>query len=183
MASLGGFFKAALPYLSAGMSLIPGGGPAVQILSGVVSKVTGQTVKPEDLQATINTLATTEAGRIQLQQIDNEYTKAMQELKFDTAEKLLEMDNADRASARTMQVQTRSWVVPTVACIFVTGFFLVIGLKIGHVITSADQTINDLITTLRDGLMLILAYYFGSSAGSAAKTELLAKAPPIQGGK
>lgn len=86
---------------------------------------------------------------------------------FTTA--LASTDAADRASARAMQVSTKSYTVPGLAWLVVAGFILVIGLKMGGQVKAADQTTGDLITTLRDALILVLSYYFGSSRGSAAK--------------
>ena len=100
---------------------------------------------------------------------------------FNTA--MIEANVKDRQGARDMQVSTRSVIVPIVSCLFVVGFCIITILKINGAISAVDQTTNDLITTLRDGLMLILAFYYGTSSGSQNKDVMLYNSTPTDNQK
>ena len=168
------FLKTAFPFIHAAASL---GGPVAVMAADMVGKALGADKKvdptPEGIAQAVQDAGFTPEQRAALLQTEAQVQLEMEKLKLGDLETVQKMANDDRASARNMQVQTRSWTAPVIAGTFVVGFFVVVGLKIGHVF-APDQTINDLITTMRDGLMLILAYYFGSSIGSDRKTDLLA---------
>lgn len=173
-------FKKIAPYLGAAVTLVPGGGPAVQIAANVLTKVTGTEVKPESIEATINNLATTEQGRITLQQSEQEYSKAMTQLGFDHFEKVLALQNADRDSARQLEVKTGSKmpaalailaVVTLILCICLVAFAPLADKALGAVLT--------LVGFVGAAFKDVYAYFFGSSAGSDRKTELLSQAPPV----
>ena len=74
-------------------------------------------------------------------------------------------------------------IVPILSCLFVVGFCIITILKINGAISAVDQTTNDLITTLRDGLMLILAFYYGTSSGSQNKDVMLYNSTPTDNQK
>jgi hypothetical protein len=171
-------FQTVAPFLAQTAQLaVPG--PLGNIAAGILTKVAGKDVKPEELQEHLAELAQTPDGLLKLKQAEEAYQIQASQLGFNHEDKIAELDAGDRDSARKMQVANKSWVPPTIAVLFVAGFFVTMGLKMAKMIP-ADQTISDLLTTLRDGLMLILAYYFGSSHGSDRKTELLAQAQPVK---
>lgn len=180
MADIGKFFKVAAPFLSAGLSLVPGGGPAVAILKSVASSVLKQDLKPEELADKLTELSGTEAGRIQIKQMELEYSKAMSEMGFDHEEKVMELGNADRDSARKREMAVKDRIPGALALAVTLGFFgmlLIIGL---HGIKPESHDLMVAMTaTLGTSWLAVMGYYFGSSSGSAAKTELLAKAPAI----
>lgn len=80
----------------------------------------------------------------------------------------------DKKDARAMQVAVRSWV-PAALAIFVTvGFFtILLGLMYGTLNTNNDALLI-MLGSLGTAWTGIIAYYFGSSAGSARKDELAA---------
>lgn len=173
MADFVGFLKKVAPWIGAAAT---GNVPAlITMAAQTVGAVIGKNV-----DSSANAIAAAVAGAtpdqlIAMKQADNDFALKMQAAGFQYAEDILKLQLEDVANARNFQIQTRSWVAPAVATVFVVGFFVISGLKMGGMIHTDDQTLNDLITTLRDGLMLILAYYFGSSAGSAAKDETINK--------
>jgi hypothetical protein len=111
-----------------------------------------------------------------LKKIDADFKVQMKSLDID----LDRISAADRDSARNMQSQTKSFLVPMLAVLIISGFLFVIGLKIYGIQMPSDPMIADLVTTLRDGVMLVLAFYFGSSAGSQRKDELIYNSTPTQ---
>ena len=84
----------------------------------------------------------------------------------------------DKKSARDMQIATKSSLPAILAVLIVGGFGVITALKVTGYALAADPTVQDLLTTLRDGVILVLSYYFGSSAGSQAKDQLLHKSTP-----
>ena len=62
--------------------------------------------------------------------------------------------------------------------LIIGGFGTVTALKVMGFAVAADPTIQDLLTTLRDGVILVLSFYFGSSSGSQAKDQLLHQSTP-----
>jgi hypothetical protein len=84
----------------------------------------------------------------------------------------------DRTSARSMEVATKSNIPPILAAFIVGGFLIITAMKVGGAPIASDPMINDLFTTLRDGVIMVLSYYFGSSSGSQRKDELLYKSTP-----
>ena len=114
---------------------------------------------------------------LKLKQADQAFAQRMRELDID----LEKVHQADRSSARDREARTGDRWTPRVLSAVVVGGFLgtvymvlsgyvdglkdpgiagVVGTLIGYVSAKADQ---------------VVSYYFGSSSGSAAKTELLAK--------
>jgi hypothetical protein len=94
-------------------------------------------------------------------------------LNADFAKSMAATDAADRASARTMQVSTKAYTVPALAWTIVCGFIAVTALEMLGQVKTVDQTTHDLINTLRDLVMLVAAFYFGSSHGSAKKDDTI----------
>ena len=84
---------------------------------------------------------------------------------------------ADRASARDMAAKTGDVWTPRILAFVV---LLTWGIVQYHLLTAVvDSTMRELVArllgTLDAALMAVLYYYYGSSAGSAAKNEALAK--------
>lgn len=85
----------------------------------------------------------------------------------------------DKQSARDMQIATKSWI-PALLAVFVTiGFFgILLGLMTEHFKTS--DALMLMLGSLATAWTGVMAFYFGSSASSQAKTELLAKSEPAK---
>jgi hypothetical protein len=86
----------------------------------------------------------------------------------------------DRKSAREMQATTRSIVPPVLAAIVTLGFFGIMVMMLLGKVDSNNPAILMMLGSLGTAWTGIIAYYFGSSAGSQAKTDLLSKAPAIK---
>jgi hypothetical protein len=89
------------------------------------------------------------------------------------------LSNDDRKSARDMQVATKSYLPPTLAIGVTVGFFgILFGLMFGQ-IEHAPQ-IDIMLGSLGTAWTGIIAFYFGSSAGSQAKNDLLHQSTPTK---
>jgi hypothetical protein len=108
-----------------------------------------------------------------LKKADQDFAVRMKELDID-----LEKVNAgDRADARNLQIQTRSYVPAALAIIVTVGFFGILGYMLGHGLPK-DMAGNDALLIMLGALGAawtgICSFYFGSSMGSARKDDALA---------
>ena len=83
---------------------------------------------------------------------------------------------ADRDSARDMQTSTKSIVPPLLAGAVTVGFFSIMVLMFFNKIDSTNPAILMMLGSLGTAWTGIIQFFFGSSAGSQAKTDLLHKA-------
>jgi hypothetical protein len=84
----------------------------------------------------------------------------------------------DRKSARDMQTATKSLLVPTLAIIIVVSFIgVVVGTMMGlsHIESAMAGTLVGYLSAKAEQ---VVAFYFGSSAGSQRKDELLHQSTP-----
>ena len=119
-----------------------------------------------------------------LANMNSEDILKLKQAELDLQVKLKQMDidsfvaeSNDRDSARKMQTVTHD-LTPTVLAYAITlGFFgLLTTMMFVDLPTSTSQIINILVGSLGTAWISIISYYFGSTAGSKAKSELLAKA-------
>jgi hypothetical protein len=150
------------------------GGPFGTLAYGMVAKV--MNISPEDAQKTIETGKLTADQIAQVKIAEIELQKQAQELGLNFEKLSVE----DRKSARDMQAATRSIVPPALAAIITVGFFGILGMMLFGKVDGTNPTILMMLGSLSTAWTGIIAYYFGSSAGSQAKTDLLSKAPAIK---
>jgi len=85
----------------------------------------------------------------------------------------------DKKSARDMQIVTKSWIPPVLAMSVTIGFFgILAGLMYGQ-IQHAPQ-IDIMLGALGTAWTGIISFYFGSSASSQAKNELIYNSRPSE---
>jgi hypothetical protein len=151
------------------------GGPLAGMAVSAISKAIG--VDPDKVEDLIssNKLTSDQIAQIKIAEI--ELQRQAQELGLNFEK--LAVD--DRKSAREMQAVTRSWVPPLLAGSVTLGFFaILIGMMFGKMSVADNTALTMMLGSLGTAWTGIIAYYFGSSAGSQAKTDLLSKASPIK---
>ena len=145
------------------------GGPLAGMAVSAISKAIGvDEEKVGDLIAN-NKLTADQIAQVKLAEI--ELQKQAQELGLNFEK--LEVE--DRKSARDMQSATRSMMPPILAGAVTVGFFSIMVMMFFNKIDSANPAILMMLGSLGTAWTGIIAYYFGSSAGSQAKTDLLSK--------
>jgi len=88
---------------------------------------------------------------------------------------------ADRASARAKEAATKDSTPRVLAYLITFGFFGILTfLMLGSPPPASQTVLNIMLGALGSAWAGIVSYYFGSSAGSDRKTELLAKSPAAQ---
>ena len=150
------------------------GGPLAGMAVSAISKAIG--VDEKDVGDLINNNKLTAEQIAQVKLAEIELQKQAQELGLNFEK--LAVD--DRKSARDMQMATRSWVPPLLAAAVTIGFFGILVMMLLGKVDSNNPAILMMLGSLGTAWTGIIAYYFGSSAGSQAKTDLLSKAPAIK---
>ena len=149
------------------------GGPLAGLAVEAISKSMG--IDPEEVQKTLNSGKLTADQVASLQKADADLKARAQELGLDF-EKLAV---ADRSSARDMQISTKSYVPPVLAALVVFAWITIQWFLLTKVVDpTMMQVISRMLGTLDGALMLVLAFYFGSSNGSQQKDELLHRSTP-----
>lgn len=112
--------------------------------------------KPEDL--------------IKLKEVDNNLKTKL----LDSGIKLEEIAAGDRANARAMGMQTKDETPKILAALVVVGWIAIQWFLLENIIVSAMRDIvMQMLGTTNAALVIVLSYYFGTSAQSGEKTRAL----------
>ena len=145
------------------------GGPLAGMAVSAISKAVG--VDEDKVQDLISSNKLNADQVAQLKMAEIELAKQAQELGLNFEKLAVE----DRKSAREMQATTRSMMPTILACAVTLGFFSIVVMMFFNQIDSNNPAILMMLGSLGTAWTGIIAYYFGSSAGSQAKTDLLTK--------
>lgn len=150
------------------------GGPLAGMAVRTISEVL--LGKPDGTEAELEEAAAkaTPEQLLALKKAEQEFTVRMRELDID----LERIANNDRDSARDREVKTKDWMPRALAIVIVGGFMLTVFLVLmGYVEGMKDPlmatTVGTLIGFVSAKCEQVVAYYFGSSAGSKAKDEAM----------
>jgi hypothetical protein len=147
------------------------GGPLAGLAVSAISKALG--VDEKDVQSTIDSGKLTADQLTSLKQAEIQLQAQAQELGLNFEK--LAVD--DRKSARDMQSTTKSIVPPLLALLVTAGFFgILTALMLGYAQKSDELMI--MLGSLGTAWTGIIGFYFGSSAGSQRKDELLHQSTP-----
>jgi hypothetical protein len=168
------FLKNIAPWIAAAAT---GGVPAlVGMAANELSEVFG--FKVADDAETINNVVS-RATPEQLHAIrlaDQQFELKMKELGYDHIEKLEQLAVADRKSAREREIAIKDWTPKVLAMVVTIGYFGVLAYMLQHgVPKEGGEALLVMLGALGGGWGSVLAYYYGSSSGSAAKNELLTR--------
>ena len=150
------------------------GGPLAGMAVSAVSKALN--IAPEEVQNVIssNKLDAEQVAAIQLAEL--ELKKQAQSMNLDFEQLAV----ADRKSARDMQIATRSYLVPSLAIIIVTSFIGVVVATLAGFSKIESAMAGTLIGYLSAKAEQVISFYFGSSASSQRKDEMIHNSTPIQ---
>ena len=172
MANILGFLKKGYPFLAAGLSVA---GPVGNLAASILGKVLSvENPTPETVTKALEQATLTPDQQAALQQGEQQYQAQLQAMGFQHVEEVLALQEEDRASARNMQIQTRSKlpaylaaaaVVTLLACIALLAFV--------NLPASGRDAILILLGAVVASYKDVYGYVFGSSAGSAEKTAAL----------
>ena len=106
--------------------------------------------------------------------------KADDDFKLHMAELGVELEKigqADRDSARKREAEVKDWTPALLALLLTLGFFSALGFMMAHGLsrdTAGSEALLTMLGSLGTGFTMVLAYYFGSSAGSETKNSIIA---------
>ena len=137
-------------------------GASAQTTDGIKAALSGAT--PEQM--------------LSLKNADGDFALKMKALGYADIEKMAQLGNDDRVSARQREMTIKD-VTPMILAFVVTlGFFGVLAVLMFYSVPAASRDVlNIMLGSLGTAWTGVVAYYFGSSIGSDRKTELLAAAP------
>ena len=148
------------------------GGPLAGMAVEAVSKAIG--IDPSEVQNTINNGKLTADQIAGIQQAEIALKTKAQELGLNFES----LATQDRKSARDMQMTVKSWIPPILAIGITIGFFgIMYGMMTGHVTSS--EALMILLGSLGTAWTGVISFYFGSSASSQAKDQLIHQSTPI----
>lgn len=165
-------WKSIVAAVAPGIATALGGPLAGVAVSALSDKLLGRGDGTED-QVSAAILAGGSDALAKIKAADQEFAVRMRELDID----LERLHQADRGSARERESRTGdSWTPRLLAGLVTVGFFGVLAwlLAYGKPEAGGDALLV-MLGALGGAWASIISYYFGSSAGSAAKTEILGK--------
>lgn len=113
-----------------------------------------------------------------LKEADQNFALQMQALGFNQIKDLEAIAASDRADARGLLKTTRSWVPAALSGGVTIGYFgILIGLMAGWLKIDDSQAMLLMLGSLTTAWGVVMAFWFGTTADSGRKTELLAQAP------
>lgn len=182
--AIGAVFKKALPWLgtlaSVAASAVPGAGPLVSIGARILGdKLNKQIPSTADGIAQALQMALGDpAQQEKLAEAELAFKQAMQQMNFQSEQEMEQIAAGDRADARAREVALHDWYPKILATLVVlaclTGEFIYF--RWGAPSNAAPELIGRILGTLDSAVMLVLSYYFGSSAGSRGKDDTIAAA-------
>jgi hypothetical protein len=167
--------KAVAPGLGAALGG-PLGGLAGQVLAGALGVDPSSPEAAKQVEDLI--LAQKPETLLALRKADQDFAVKMRELEIDEKK----LDYNDRSDARALaRVDMKPQMALSAA--FVIGYFVIflwlVGIDIELNIRQATM-VNVLMGVLTAGVVKIMDFWFGSTAGSQAKTNLLHQSKPVE---
>lgn len=172
---IGGVLGAIAPTIATAL-----GGPLAGAAVGAVAKAITGDPKTDPSAVEQQIIASTDpATYAALKKADQEFAEQMRQMDIDVEK----ISQADRASARDREVAVKDWTPRVLAYLVTGGFFGLMYFFLFHSIPAESRdSMNQLLGMLATAWVAIMTYYFGSSAGSARKTEIMNKGTS-EGGK
>jgi hypothetical protein len=156
------------------------GGPLGGMAAEAAANALGLTAKTTDALKQALSGATPEQ-MLALKQADQQFQLQMQALGFKQIADLEAIAAGDRKDARAMQIAARSWVPAALSIAVTLGyFFILVGMMTGTLKVSDSQALLLMLGSLSTAWGVVMAFWFGTTADSGRKTELLAQSAPAK---
>lgn len=164
-------FKTVAPWIGTALAG-PLGGMAVEAAANAlgVSDKTTDSIKQALSGATPEQM-------LALKKADQDFSLQMQALGFKQISDLEAIAAGDRKSARDMQASLRSKVPAFLSFIVTIGYFgILVGMMMKLLVVSDSQALLIMLGSLSTAWGMVMAFWFGTTADSGRKTDMLVKA-------
>jgi hypothetical protein len=148
------------------------GGPLAGLAVTAVSKALG--IATDQVQDVIDSGKLNAEQIASIKQAEIELQKSAQELGLNFEQLAVQ----DRSSAREMQTATQSVIPPILSLLVTVGFFGILSYLMIRPADTANTPLMIMLGSLGTAWTGIIAFYFGSSAGSQKKDQLLFNSSP-----
>jgi membrane-bound ClpP family serine protease len=148
------------------------GGPLAGLAVSAVSKALG--VSQEDAKEMMDSGKMSADQIAQVKVAEIELQKQAQSLGLNFEQLAVE----DRKSARDMQTATQSFIPPLLSILVTVGFFGILAYLMVTPADTANTPLMIMLGSLGTAWTGIIAFYFGSSAGSQKKDQMLFNSTP-----
>lgn len=171
--------RSAFPFIATAASI---GGPLGTMAANAVGSALGVNNVPATADGISDAIAASKDPDVlvKIKQAEQDFQVKMQQLGFDDAEKLAGLAEQDRASARQREETVKDSTPRILAYVVVllTLFFEGVLMFYGAPKDLDPVVLGRIMGTLDSAVMLVLSYYFGSSASSVEKNQLLFASTP-----
>ncbi|HUD64669.1 MAG TPA: hypothetical protein VMQ17_08830 [Candidatus Sulfotelmatobacter sp.] len=182
MAGAQNFIQKALPWIGKAVGAFAASGPIglLTVAAQGIGEIVGKNVPPTTDAISAAIAGATPDQLIAMKKVDDDFAAQMKQMGFTDAEELEQIFAGDRASAREMQTQTRSWLPGALAIFITLGFFSLLALIAFHATpASSEKALDIMLGSLATAWIMVVGFYFGSSSGHERATELLAQSTPV----
>jgi hypothetical protein len=150
------------------------GGPLAGLAVSAVSKALG--VSQEDAKEMMDSGKMSADQIAQVKVAEIELQKQAQSLGLNFEQLAVE----DRKSARDMQTTTQSFIPPLLSILVTAGFFGILAYLMVTPADTGNTPLMIMLGSLGTAWTGIIAFYFGSSAGSQKKDQMLFNSTPAK---
>ena len=150
------------------------GGPLAGLAVTALSKLFG--VAPDQVQSMINDNKLSADQIAMVQQEEIKFKEQTQALGLNFEQLAVE----DRKSARDMQTVTGSLIPPVLSVLVTAGFFGILAYLMVRPADTTNTPLMIMLGSLGTAWTGIIAFYFGSSAGSQKKDQMLFNSTPAK---
>ena len=150
------------------------GGPLAGLAVTALSKLFG--VAPDQVQSMINDNKLSADQIAMVQQEEIKFKEQTQALGLNFEQLAVE----DRKSARDMQTVTGSIIPPVLSVLVTAGFFGILAYLMVRPADTTNTPLMIMLGSLGTAWTGIIAFYFGSSAGSQKKDQMLFNSTPAK---
>ncbi len=182
------FAKKAAPWITTIASIaVPGAAPFLGIASKLLTSGLGTAVKadPQSISDAISTAMANPEQLATLKKIDDDFAVQMKALDIQNIDALAQIGADDMANARQREMAVKDSTPKVLAygivlLAFAASVVVLSGKSLALKDTTGATLVGVVIGYIFGEVKQVFSYYFGSSAGSDRKTELLSEAPPVQ---
>jgi hypothetical protein len=154
-------------------------GTAVKTLCGVLGLIDTKKQTPDAVLEALHDA--TPEQLLELKKAEAAHVEFMSKLGFDSIEKLEAIAAGDRSNARARENAVRDHTPRNLVYILSAGFFSCLFALMFLVVPDTNKAIIfSMVGSLGTCWLSSVAYFFGTTASSAHKTDLIAQAEPVE---